>query len=115
MSDDAPHVVWIPTYRYKWVSLVLGDEPDTAAMAKAVKKGWEPVPADEVPDDLKIDQKGKLGLYRMDEKKAAFINQDVMDAHRKAEAFVAFEWMYHSHPIMPRFNESKSASELTKK
>ncbi len=30
-------------YRYKWVSTVLCGEPDTAAVEKALKAGWEPV------------------------------------------------------------------------
>lgn len=37
-------------WRYKWVSAILGGEPDHAAARKAVQRGWAPVAPGDMPD-----------------------------------------------------------------
>jgi hypothetical protein len=59
-------------WRYKWVSTSLKGEVDTTAIKKAEKRGWSPVPPDEMPD---LDEHAKLlqptmRLYRMLESNA---------------------------------------------
>jgi hypothetical protein len=100
-------ILFVPQYRYKWVSTILAGEPDTAAMEKAKRRGWEVVPDDEVPADMKSDNPG-LALYRMDENKAKAVGMVGYDTHKKAEAFTAFEWLYHKHPAMGKFHEIRS-------
>lgn len=71
--------IWFDDYVYRFVAVKIMGEPNTARIQQMVARGWEPVPTDEWPDDIKpveATASDSLVLYRC---------PDVL-AHERAKA-----------------------------
>lgn len=97
-------------YRYKWVSIVLGGEPDTLSVEKARKRGWEAVPDDERPvpldpiDGLTLEQTLRaFALYRMPTDVAEEHSRTLIAKNKDQETAAVRHWLADSHPLMPKF------------
>ncbi len=75
-------------YAYKLVSLKLGGQPDWPALERALKRGWEPVPLNEMPDpapnplDMTPRQLESFKLCRMPKERHTGVLQTLEQLNR---------------------------------